>query len=249
MSTAQSSSTSSGAATSSPATPPQLPDLNAGPLPFEVVQEMVDRAAWLTVFSVPENKNAALTQSGQVIGIGGEAKLHRCAIDTRVTGTGIKSANIVGEVSGALSYRWLIIPEDFQARPDRTPPATPFDPSSTQRFVMQEASFSFADGRDGFSSFGTGRIFPIRVAGKSKWMASAVGNVMDGFGAFAGLEGNYVLGCDFDPSTGFVGNITIRIVDPDGKIHTDESLPPVEALFDPDPEATYVAYRSQKRGA
>jgi hypothetical protein len=74
----------------------------------------------------------------------------------------------VGQPVGNLDFRWMIIPYEFMARPDREPPPAMLDPSRSQRFAMQEGTFTFGDGQDGFRSFGAGRTFPMRVGGRLK---------------------------------------------------------------------------------
>src|SRR5262249_39752092 len=149
-----------------------------------------------------------------VIGVRASEKLHRFDIDMRLPtqGTGVRAANSVGEVVGCIDLRWMIIPDDFPARPDREPPATLFDPTRSQRFTMQETAFTFGEA-DGFSGFGTGRTFPMWVAGRPRLVVSAVGNVMEGSGKFSGHEGNFALCGELTAQQGFTGHVIARIVD------------------------------------
>jgi hypothetical protein len=187
-------------------------------------------------------------ESNGVIGIRTSEILHRFDIDIQPPSFegGIKAINTVGEPTGRLDLRWLVVPHDFLARPDREPPPTLLDLSRSQRFAMQEGTFTFGDGRDGFHSFGTGRTLPGLVGGRPQLVAAAVGNILEGFGKLRGYEGNYTLCGTLTPEQGFVGHIVVRIVDPHGNLRTPASLPPLQAGPEPEPGATFLAWVGQK---
>ena len=233
---------------------PALPDLNVGQYPFELIQELVDQVAWINMFAMPDANAASSVisapASSEVIGWQGQDVLHRFEIDLQrpSLSSGVQAINTVGQAAGNLSLRLLIIPQDFEARPDRTPPPTVVDPLQSQRFAIQEGAFSFGGGQDGFQSFGAGRTFPSSVAGQPRLVAAAIGNIMNGFGKFSGLQGAYVLSGVLTLEQGFVGNILIRAVDPDGKIRTNAALPSIEPQPAPDPATTYLIWRNQKTG-
>ncbi|HEX6865560.1 MAG TPA: hypothetical protein VF414_22220, partial [Thermoanaerobaculia bacterium] len=216
------------------------------------LQRLIDEAAGFNVMAVPEARpsGSALRAAGRngVIGWQVREALHRfdIVLDPPSAGGGIKAANSIGETAGWLDLRWLVIPRDFLARPDREPPATLLDPERSQRFTMQEATFRFGDGSDGFRSFGTGRTFPAWYGGRPRLVAAAVGNVTEGFGKFRGHEGNYTLCGEIDPERGFIGHGVVRILDSEGNLRTAADLPPVPARENPDPDATYLLFGAQK---
>ena len=111
---------------------------------------------------------------------------------------------------------------------------------------MLDGDFRFGS-ENHFSSYGIGRTFPVTVNGRPKVLAGGVGNLMQGFGKFKGLQGTYALTGTITPSLGFLGNITVRIVDPDGIIRTDSELPALTAISDPDPQDTFIVLRGVKK--
>jgi hypothetical protein len=219
----------------------------------ELIQRLIDQAAIFNLFAIadPLQSPAAMYAAGDsngVIGVSNSEILHRCDIDLQLPSSesGIKAVNAIGEPTGRIALRWLVLPYDFRARPDREPPPTLLDPSRSQRFAMQEGTFTFGDGRDGFHSFGTGRTFPMVVGGQPKLVAAAVGNIMEGFGKFRGYEGNYTLCGTLTPEQGFAGHMVVRIVDPDGTLRTQAQLPPLGAGQGLDPGATFLVWVGQK---
>jgi hypothetical protein len=215
------------------------------------LQHLIDEVAGFNVLAVPEARpsGSALRAAGRDGVIGWQAReiLHGfdIALDPP-SGDGLRASNAVGEAVGRLDLRWLLIPRDFLALPDREPPATRLDPERSQRFAMQEATFRFGDGSDGFRSFGTGRTFPAWYGGRPRLLAAAVGNVVEGFGKFRGHEGNYTLCGEIDPERGFLGHAVVRILDSEGNLRTSADLPPVQARANPDPDVTYLLFGAQK---
>ena len=139
---------------------PSLPDLNAGKNPFELVQKLIDRTAWINMFAAPDSKQsgAAIRTAGKqdgVIGIRGSMVLRRFDIDLQLPSRegGVRAVNTVGQAAGRFDLRWMVIPYNFEARPDREPPPTLLDPTQAQRVAMQEGTFTFGEGKDGFRSF------------------------------------------------------------------------------------------------
>jgi len=70
---------------------------------------------------------------------------------------------------------------------------------------------------------------------------------LEGFGKFKGHEGTYTYCGSLSPDHGFSGSFLCRVVDAEGDLRTEGSLPPLEAHPDPDPEITYIVLRGQKR--
>jgi hypothetical protein len=221
--------------------------------PSEMIQHLIDQAAIFNLFTISGSlhSNAAIHASDDadgVIGVRTSKILHRFDVDLQLPSLegDVRATNIVGEPAGGLDLRWLVIPHDFMAEPGREPPPTLLDPSRSQRFAMQEGTFTLGDGSDGFHSFGTGRTFPMMIGGRPKLIAAAVGNIMEGFGKFRGYEGNYTLCGNLTSDQGFLGHIVVRIVDPDGNLRTQAQLPPLELGQDADPDATFLVWVGQK---
>jgi hypothetical protein len=237
------------------APPIALPDLNVGKNDWNFVQQLVDRAAWLNMFIVPEFKDdwgiRSAGGSSDVTGMRASGVIHRFDIDLQrpTLETGFRAVNRIGQASGKVHMRWMIIPNNFEARRSIEPPPTVLDPSLSQRFAIQEGAFAFGDGSDGFHSFGTGRTFPrVTEEGQQRVVVAAIGNVLDGFGKFSALEGTYVASGHLTPEYAFLGDIMIRIVDPERRLRVANALPPLAAGPQTEPGTTYLVMRSQKSG-
>jgi len=117
--------------------------------PVETVdlQRLVDQVAGFHLFVTPEVRtgDAALRgEGGTTVGLRMSAPLHRFEAGLEAVPSAqdaIRAINVVGEPAGRVELRWMVIPYDFLARPDREPPATPLDPSRSQRFALQEKTF------------------------------------------------------------------------------------------------------------
>jgi hypothetical protein len=159
----------------------------------------------------------------------------------------VRAPDVLGEAVGSVEMRWIIIPNEFAARPDAEPPPTPLDRYRSQRFSMQEMTLTFADGRDGFRSFGTGRTFPMVVSGRPRLLVAAVGNVTQGSGKFQGHEGNFTLCGELTPDGSFCGHIIVRIVDEQGNLCAPELVaPPMAGVQRSDSDFTYLMWLAQK---
>jgi len=247
MTDAASQTPSGGAA---PTPPPGLPDLSAETYPFELVANYLDQTAILNMMAVPDGNSgsAAIQGSGGVTGFTASEALHRLQISQNPpTSAGVKAANAVGQIGGSWRFRWLLTPDDFVALPGKQPPSTALDASRQQRFVMLDEHFTFGDGEDGFTGFGTGRTFPMADSEPSKLIVGAAGNLMGGFGKLEGLLGQYVISGTLDSARGFTGNVIFRAWDWKKEIQTDLELPALAVVPDPDPRATYLILRAQKR--
>lgn len=113
---------------------------------------------------------------------------------------------------------------------------------------MLRSEFRFADGRDGFRCFGTGRTFPTIQSGYSELLAGASANIIEGWGIFERAQGTCIFAGRLDPEAGFIGSIVARIADPDDRM-TVEVIPPVERRSDVELEATYFLFRGQQQDA
>jgi hypothetical protein len=232
-----------------------LPDINVETYPFELVQHLLDQAAFFNLYSVaePGRSGTALPapgNSGGKIGFRLSDALHRFDVHLHPPSknASLKATNIVGETVGRFTQRWMIIPDGFVALPNQEPPPTLLDTSRQQRFVMLDATCSFGDGRDGFRGFGTGLTFPVTDGGRSQLLAAAVGNIMEGFGKFRGHEGTYTYCGSLSPENGFRGNLLCRVMDPEGSLRTEAAVPtPEPEGVEVEPGFTYVMFRGQKK--
>src|SRR5689334_14784626 len=133
------------------ATPPNVNNAQQGAPSPEVIQQLIDRVAGLNLFVVPHGGDAAGRALNGLTGFVVSADLHRFSVVTqRPTSQEIQATNLMGENVGRVDLRWFMIPDNFVARPDRQAPQVRLDSSISQRFMMQETTFTFADGRDGF---------------------------------------------------------------------------------------------------
>lgn len=232
---------------SSVATPPNANTAQQGAPGPEVIQRLIDQVAGFNLFVVPQGGNTTATDVNGLTGFVASADLHRFSVVMeRPTSRGIQATNVMGENVGRINLRWFLIPDNFVARPDRQPQQqTRLNSSISQRFVMQETTFTFGDGRDGFRSFGAGRTFPMMVGKRPRVMVGAIGNITEGFGKFRGHEGNFTVCGDLTPN-GFKGNILVRIQDNDGGLRIHGDLPPIQPQPDPDPDTTYLLWTAQK---
>lgn len=224
-----------------------------GNLSNEELQSLIDSAAVFNVYVIPDpaRSNSAIpaqANRGAAAGFRCGGLLHRIDVDIELPITScVRASNVLGEAAGSVDMRWMIIPNDYPARPDAEPPPTPLDRSRSQRFSMQEMTLTFADGRDGFRSFGTGRTFPMTAGGRPRLVVAAIGNVTQGSGKFQGHEGNFTLCGELLPDGGFCGHIIVRIVDEQGNLSTPEPLaPPVSGVQRPDSDFTHLMWLAQK---
>jgi hypothetical protein len=205
------------------------------------------------MFSMPDPSvsHPAILAPGNansVIGVRMDEVLHRFDVITQppTAHTPLRARNIVGEPAGKFTHRWLVMPDDFVAAPDRQPPPTPLAPSRTQRFVMLDSLCTFGNGADGFRGFGTGQTWPITVNGQPQLLATAVGTIMEGFGKFKGREeGTYVYCGTLAMQRGFIGNVLLRVMDRQETLRTEAALPVLEARANPEPEILYILFRGQ----
>src|SRR5947209_967779 len=123
---------------------------DAASVSAEEVQDLMDRAAHCNMFSMPDRSVShssivAPGTSNSVIGLRINEDLHRFVIAGQppTIQAPLRARNIVGQRIGKFTHRWLMMPDDFVALPDREPPATPIDLSRRQRFVMLDGRCTF----------------------------------------------------------------------------------------------------------
>lgn len=217
----------------------------------EALQRLVDEAAHFNLFSLPGAPPSALLAPGggnHPVGLKLSETLHRFEVSVQppTSARPLRARNVVGEAVGQFTHRWLLIPDDFVALPEREPPPTVLDPARAQRFVMLDSLCRFGAGQDGFRGFGTGQTLPVTINGQRQLLVTAIGSVLEGFGRFKDHEaGTYVYCGSFSPQQGFQGNILLRVMDAPGTLRTAHSLPALEARPDPEPGITYLVLRGE----
>lgn len=230
--------------------PATLPDLNAQTYPFSVVQHLIDQAAFINTYATQDPDRASniiKDASGKAIGMELKEILHRFDVNVRPPETkcGVSVTNVVGRTIGEFTHRWFVIPDDFAASPGQRPAPASLDSSRSQRFVMDDGVFKFGD--SGFNGFGTGTTYPVNSNGRQQLLVAAVGEVLDGYGRFKGLEGSYVLSGEITTQGSFEGNLQIRVLDPGSQIRTDSEVGPVEGIYKPSSNFSYLMFRGQKK--
>ncbi|MEK6279434.1 MAG: hypothetical protein AABN95_03695 [Acidobacteriota bacterium] len=228
---------------------PALPDINTETYPFERVQYLLDEAAYFNLYSIPEESERTAIRAGSGDGCVGfriREKLHRFDVRVQppVRSVGLRATNSVGERVGSMSHRWLLCPDDFAALPDRDPTPTSLDPTRQQRFVMLDGECLLGECGDGFRGFGTGTTFP---ASDGTLLVAAVGDVMEGRGRLKGLVGTYTYCGSLSSGEGFRGSFMLRLMDPQGVLKTEGTLPDQQSIEWPEQGITYLILRGQKK--
>ena len=224
--------------------PQQLPDINAETHPFAHVQAILDRAALFNLYSKPMAGSAPIRYAGEVIGYQIHERLHRFHVSMGA-GPGFGFRNLIGEPLATFRSRWLFATEPYQAQPGCAPPPTAMTRGTWQRFVMSEGDFTFEGGTDGFAGFGTGRTYPTEAG----LIAAATGTLMQGRGRFRGLQATYTYNGILDGPRGFLGNLFLRVVDPDGVFAASETLPPPTQAESVEAGVTYFLIGGRKGDA
>jgi hypothetical protein len=236
---------------------PSLPDVNAQITPYDQVQAMLDQTANFSMFAVPDSSyenEASLTPQNpnDWFGLNGGygldllSDLHRFEAIIDVRGGSVRTSQEVGQRTGKFHCLCLFSPNDFKWNPHQTPPPWIFDPWRSQHFVMQECEVTFGD-HQSCQCYGIGRTFPITVNGRHVLLAAGVANVMKGTGKFEGPEGTLIFTGTFTPQMGFLGNVNLRVRDPEETIVSEHDLPPIEAIQNPDRDNTFLELRLIKK--
>jgi hypothetical protein len=218
------------------------------------LQALIDATATFNIFVTADrgggdSRARPRGDGGGVAGIRCGGLLRRFDIELETpSASGVRAANLLGEAVGRIDISWTFIPNSFAARPGgRGAPSERLDPTRSQRFVMDEMTFTFGDGRDGFRSFGTGRTFPVDAGGRARLVVAAIGILTEGFGRFRGHEGNYTLCGELTEGGGFAGHVIGRVVDEQGDLRTSASLPRASSGGErPDEDYTYLMWLAQK---
>jgi hypothetical protein len=223
------------------------PDLNAETYPFDVVQQLLNQAAYFNLYSRSAGCEPIALPDGAVAGFRLRERLCRFSIAMSIPSqrAGLLASNLVGEPLGTVEHRWMFMPEQYAARPGVEPPPSAFDPRASQRFAMLDSVFTLG-GDDGFRGFGTGRTGPAGAADGGEVAIAAVGTIVEGFGRFRGCAGTYTY-CGSLTREGFRGSLLLRVADP-GEVFTAESFPPASTSDAvPERNVTYLLLAGRKR--
>ncbi len=222
---------------------PATPDLDE-------VSDLVREAAYFPLFSVadPSTPSKPLPAPGNpnaLIGMQVHEQMHRFDILTAEPDIreGIRARNRVGEHVANIHIDWLVIPDNYIAKPGEAPPPTVLDPSRPQRFAMYNGQFEFLDSeKSGFHGFGAGRTFPVIEEGQPHLRIGAVVEILEGFGRFRGLQGNVVVNGYITPPSGLDLHILLRLVDPERRLKARSTPAPLRPFPAPDPGATFLMF-------
>ena len=213
---------------------------------LEEVTRLLRRAAYLPIFSVPDpgRRNQVIPLLPGLpfapVAFQVHEQLHRFSVRAWFGHCGLVVSQRVGEPAASVHIRWTVIPDGFEAGPKRRPPPTVLLPFLSQRFAMLDGELRFEDGAgSGFHGFGTGRTFPAREGGRARLRIGAVIDVLEGFGAFAGLPGTVVVNGYLEPPNGMALNLMLRFVDLEDRLVGEPE--PLREVPDPDPDAVYMA--------
>jgi|GEM_PF-74976 len=207
---------------SAPATPPAI----SGPGDnVDYILALLKRSAYVNMYATFATSDAALSGTFTAT-----APLRRYDIDFRIDGCGpgIRAVDSLGEECSRVHLRWT------------------FTPNGAARNFSIDDLFVLDDGGNQFRGQGSGRIArsPLPDGG---FTVNANGNIVQGTGIFAGVQGSYVL-------TGSERSrldlyFFVRLMDPSGAYQTaselrtleerkrdDRSVTSLALLGEPDPE-------------
>lgn len=237
--------------------PSSLPDVNVESNPYETVQELLDRAATFNLYAAPDSRQreaAPLTPGSpdDLFGINGgygfdvRSELRQLEAVAGLDEAGkFRVQQGLGSGVGFFRSRLMLSAEDAAWSPGTLPPPRMFDPGHPQSFVMVDPLFSFGDGEDLLLGYGVGRTFPTVVDGRPRLFVGGVGNVTRGRGRLRGVEGTFVLNGELR-GLGFCGNVSCRLLDPEGIFQADREPPPVPSTREVIPDTTYIVMRGEK---
>ncbi len=221
---------------------PQMPKM----MPESDAYAILNRTACFNTLGVPDpaKPSRALPMPDDTSALAGvrvHGLGHRLAIEMQppTADGGLRAKNTVGEESIGFDFNWLLTPDKFKAAPDADPPATKFDASKSQHFLLKDSVFDFGGGNK-LTGFGSGMTFP--TGDDDKVRLGANGSILGGAGQFDGLTGIWVLMGSFEPPGDFTMNLLIRVFNPSGSLFA-ESLAPIEPIDNPDPDTTYLLLR------
>ena len=183
-------------------------------------------------------------------GIDVHETLHRLDADAHAPTPecGITSANRIGEPLGALTMRWLVAPDTFDAMPSAPPPDTELDASRSQRVVLQDGVLRFEDRtRSGVRFFGAGRTYPSNVDGAPHLLFAGAAVIVEGLGGLKGLRGSLTVVGEISARS-LVSLIVAGRFDDDGPLQAAESLGPMIDSVASGPDATVLTLVGESDG-
>lgn len=215
------------------------------------IQHQLEQSAFVSVLAVSnrDEPDRSILHPGSrdpraLVGIRVFERPHRfvCRMDHSAARGGFgPSSNTTSTPAADLRLAWTLLPDDYAAYPGCQPPPVLLDPTRSQRFAMLDGQFRVDDeGRHRFRGFGTGRTFPVVVGGEPRLRLGALGNILDGEGAFANVVGSYVINGYIRPMGGVFLHMLFRVMDPSGRLRTSSDLEAPRPVADPDPGATFV---------
>jgi hypothetical protein len=239
---------------------PALPDVNAETYPYEVVQFLLNETATFALYAKPVPGHADSTiltpeDPNDFFGINGGyglnlgCVLHAFESAPARSCDGLSLRQTVGPAVGRFHCVLLFArfpDEGLHWEPGSVPPPAIYDRWRSQRFVLTDPRFTFGAGQ-GFCGHGIGRTYPVRDAAEPQLLAGAVGNLVEGFGAFRGREASFALCGVLTPDLGFEGVVTCRVVDPHGDLRTDSEPPEIESAGTVRPGHSYCVLRGEKK--
>jgi hypothetical protein len=226
----------------------------------EEVHDVISRAAYFSIFSVPEPDQLSvgvpllpfvpallykikITESPRRHQVQVPAPSPICGFQSIENGSNRRMAR--------QSLLLEMMPNNFQPALGRTPWQIPLLPFLSQRFYMSEGIFDFLDPESsGFRAHAVGRFFPTQVAGQLHIRIGSIVEILHYLGRLQGHVGNLVVNGYTTPPEIFANNFIIRFVDIEGRLTSDQPLPTDEPLPDPEPGIGFLPLLSRlKPGA
>ncbi len=163
---------------------------------------------------------------------------------------GVTSANRVGEVLGAISMRWLLAPDDYEATPSAAPPPTEIRVDRSQRFVMHDGVITFQDrGQGGMRFFGAGRTSPVSIDNQTRLLFAGTAVIVEGVGSLKGIRGTLMVSGEILQPSGIALTIVGRF-DASGPIDVEDHLGPLLDVTGPEaPAVVFTVAGASNPGA
>ena len=157
--------------------------------------------------------------------------LRRYDVDFRISGfgTGMRGVNQLGEESGRISLKWTFRPDNASG-----------SAGAIRNFMLEDLFVFDNDGRNQLRGVGTGSMVPSLFE-NGRFGVEANGNIVEGTGVFAGVQGSYVLTGNCERSHLNI-HFTIRLMDPDGAYHTVSDLLRLDGTQPADRVVTSLAF-------
>lgn len=237
-----------------PLPPTFPPGVNPETYKIDEVTSLLKSAAYFPIFNVanPDNPNTPVPLIPGIdfllIAVEVNETLHRFEVEVEqpTCDRGMRGTNTVGEPVANVHIRWTPIPWDFEAAPNKMPPATVLNPFCSQRFTMLDGKLMFMDRNgSGFRAFGAGRTFPAEENGRRVLRIGACIEVLEGLGEFQGLNGAFVINGWIAPPHDLALNLLVRLMDPTGRLTARRPVVPIQPVTDPDPTAVFMYFTGE----